>query len=173
MEKRLAQLSDLDNLKNFYQEVIDHQKLDEFSPDWHMGIYPGDQDFLSHINNKEFYIGLEDNRIVSAGVLTDGDDPIYSKVKWINPVKSEDVTVIHLFTVSPFYRKKGYSKEMFQYLLDTAKEKGFKAIHLDVAYGNIPAEKLYSKFGFQHTATINVYYEDTGNMKAVIMEKVL
>ena len=173
MEKRLAKLSDLENLKELYQVVIDHQKYDEYSPDWHMGIYPSDNDFISHIQNNEFYVGLQDGIIVSAGVLTHGDDPIYSKVKWLNPVDSKDVSVIHLFTVSPNYRKKGYSREMFDYLLNSAKENGVKAIHLDVAYGNIPAEKLYTKFGFQHTDTIDVYYEDTGDMKAVIMEKVL
>lgn len=173
MEKRLATINDLDNLKNFYQEVIDHQEKDDYGADWHMGVYPSDQDFLSHINNKEFYIGLDNDNIAAATVLTNGDDPIYSKVVWHHPVDSEDVTIIHLFTVSPNYRRKGYSKEMLEYIIALARDKGFKAIHLDVAYGNIPAEKLYAKLGFELTDTLEVYYEDTGDMKVDVMELIL
>ena len=173
MEKRLATLKDLAALKQFYSEVIDHQKLDDYTADWHMGVYPSDQDFLSHIENNEFYIGLDDGNIAAAGVLTNGDDPIYSKVVWHHPVNSEEVTIIHLFTVSPNYRRKGYSREMLQYIIAVAKEKGFKAIHLDVAYGNLPAEKLYAKLGFEFTDTLEVYYEDTGDMKVDVMELML
>ncbi len=173
MEKRLATINDFDAIKKLYSDIIDHQKYDEYSPDWHKDIYPCDQDYITHINNNEFYIGIIDENIVTAAVLTDGDDPIYQKVNWKYKYEENNITVLHLFAVAVEQRRKGISKEMLDYLFEVAREKGKQVIHLDIAYGNLPAEKLYLKMGFEYTDTVDVYYQDTGDMKAVVMEKLL
>ena len=43
-----------------------------------------------------------------------------------------------------------------------AADRGMKAIRLDVLEGNLPAEKLYQKVGFQYAGSLNIFYEDTG-----------
>lgn len=37
-----------------------------------------------------------------------------------------------------------------------------KLIRLDVLGENVPAEKAYTKMGFQYLDTIQMFYEDTG-----------
>jgi len=39
--------------------------------------------------------------------------------------------------------------------------------------GNLPAEKLYRKHGFEYTQTIEVYYEDTGLIRVDLFSREL
>ena len=43
-----------------------------------------------------------------------------------------------------------------------AEDMGLKALRLDVLEGNLPAERLYEKVGFQYAGSLNIFYEDTG-----------
>ena len=173
MQKRTARRTDYEKLYDFYRRVTEQQASDTYGPDWHLGIYPSAQDLKDHIANKEFYIGLIDEEIAAAGVLTGGEDPIYAKANW--PIRHDDeqITVLHLFAVDPKQRGKGCSGEMLKYLITKARKKGFKAIHLDVVEGNLPAEKLYRKHGFEYTQTIEVCYEDTGLIRVDLFSREL
>ena len=42
--------------------------------------------------------------------------------------------------------------------LETAAHKGFREVQLEVEQGNLPAEKLYEKYGFVPTAVLSGYY---------------
>ena len=39
--------------------------------------------------------------------------------------------------------------------------------------GNLPAEKLYQKHGFEFAEEATIHYEDDGNTQAMMYEKVL
>jgi len=47
-------------------------------------------------------------------------------------------------------------------VIGLAKERGIKAIRLDVLEGNLPAEKTYTSVGFSFVETLQMFYEDTG-----------
>ena len=48
-----------------------------------------------------------------------------------------------------------------------------KVIRLDVLEGNIPAQKVYERLGFNYINTIQMYYEDTGLTGYMLYEYVL
>lgn len=170
---RLASMDDFNDIKQFYYSIIDQQQFDQYGADWHKDIYPCDEDYNTHLKNNEYYIGLIDDKIVSAAVLTDGDDPIYQNVNWKYKFSNEEITVLHLFAVSKDYRGKNISTEMLNGLFEIAKNKNKKVVHLDVVYGNLPAERLYKRLGFEFNSTLDVYYEDTGDIKVNTMEYLL
>lgn len=49
---------------------------------------------------------------------------------------------------SPDYRRQGLAEKAMQALVDTARERGFYEISLEVRESNFPAIALYEKFGF-------------------------
>lgn len=166
IEYRIAKLDDIDTLLNFYNDVIDFQQYEEYSPKWTKDIYPSFEDINNHIVNNRLYMGCINDILVCAGVLQLHDDPIYDGINF--KIKN-NVGVIHLLAVNKDYRGKGISKEFIRYLLSEAKPY-VKAIHLDVLDGNDRACKLYETCEFKYVDTKEVFYEDTGKVSSIIYE---
>ena len=172
MEKRIADIKDLNKIYKFYDDVIKQQEFDEYSPEWTKDVYPSIDDLKTHLENNDFYIALIDDEIVSCGALTFKEDEMYKNAGWSKNFNDDEICVLHLFATHPKYRLKGYSKEMLEYLINIA-GKHSKAIHIDVVKGNISAKKLYEKVGFKYCGQFKVWYEDTGDMIADLYEYIL
>ena len=144
---RLATETDLAALCQFYQDICDHQKDDQFGADWHWGIYPTEKDIAEAIAQKRAVVGIKDGKIASAGILTVGNDPLYSKFAWPTPAEDNEIAVLHLY--------------------------GCKAIRLDSMDGNVPARRLYEKNGWRFVSQETVYYDDIGDTKVDLLELAL
>ncbi len=72
--------------------------------------------------------------------------------------------------IDPDYRKKGYADDLMNYLIDVMVEKNLDRIILEVAADNIPALKLYDKYGFQDLHVREKYYDNGAD--AIIKELV-
>ncbi|NPB08848.1 MAG: ribosomal protein S18-alanine N-acetyltransferase [Thermodesulfobacteria bacterium] len=77
---------------------------------------------------------------------------------------------IHLanIAVSPERRRKGLASFMLRTLVRYAKRRGFRRILLEVRERNLPAQRLYEKFGFRTDGRRRSYYPDTGE-DAILM----
>jgi ribosomal-protein-alanine N-acetyltransferase len=62
------------------------------------------------------------------------------------------------FAVSPDHRGKGIGERIMKKILLEAKERGCKSIILSVRESNLPAIKLYTKFGFVEVGRRKKYY---------------
>ena len=78
----------------------------------------------------------------------------------------ETAELIRIAT-SPNHQKKGVAKELMQAILECAKNCGCERMMLEVRKSNIPAQKLYKKFGFNEISIRKGYYSGED---AVIME---
>ena len=78
----------------------------------------------------------------------------------------ETAELIRIAT-SPNHQKKGVAKELMQAILECAKNCGCERMMLEVRKSNIPAQKLYKKFGFNEISIRKGYYNGED---AVIME---
>ena len=170
---RKAKNEDLPALWRFYEEVCAVQSGSPFSPSWHIGIYPAKEDLEERIQSEELYLLPAGDRIAAAAVLAAGEDPIYVEVKWPAAYNAEEICALHLFAVHPAFRRSGVSGTVLEGLLGSAKESGFRALHLDVVKGNLPAEKLYLRHGFRFIEERPVYYEDTGEIRVRLYERIL
>ncbi len=81
--------------------------------------------------------------------------------------------VIHALGVHSDHQGRGYAKALVQYALDIAGKRGMKSVRLDVIEGNLPAEKLYSCFGFRFMDIQQMFYEDTGWTNFMLYERLL
>lgn len=79
-----------------------------------------------------------------------------------------DITNI---AVSPESRRCGLGGKILQLLIDISSEKNMESINLEVRASNIPAIKLYEKYGFIKNGLRKRYYK--GKEDAVLMTKTL
>lgn len=166
MEIRLARIEEVDKVINFYKIVCNDPNN---KARWHYGIYPTDEDLINDINNKELYILLQDNEIVSAAVIRMQEDELYLGANFTN----HNPVVIHILTTSPSHRHHGYARELLCYLIDVAKNSNRESIHLDIVYDNDYEEKLYKSVGFVHVENKELYYPDTGIILSSLFELIL
>ena len=93
---------------------------------------------------------------------TDGEIMGYAGI-WCIYETSELIRI----ATSPNHQKKGVAKELMQAILECAKNCGCERMMLEVRKSNIPAQKLYMKFGFNEISIRKGYYNGED---AVIME---
>jgi len=80
-----------------------------------------------------------------------------------------DVADIHTLTVIPSYRRKGIATQILAELEGWALSKGFKDFMLEMREGNLEAQPLYEKYGYQVISRRDNYYAP--GIHALIMRK--
>ncbi|MCH5209045.1 MAG: GNAT family N-acetyltransferase [Oscillospiraceae bacterium] len=145
----------------------------KYSPGWKKGIYPTDEYLLDSIKNGELYIGEIEGNIAACMVVNHKYNEGYKGIKWSVEAADPELLVIHILGVLPAYSGRGTAKQMVRRVIETARENNIKTIRLDVLIGNIPAEKLYTKMGFNYLETVRMYYEDTGWTEFKLFEYII
>ncbi len=157
-----AEITEFEKIRAFYFELIDEMQCCEYKTAWKKGIYPSDKMLIAALENKELFIGILNNKIVAAMIINHSFNEEYNQVNWSVSADKYEVMVIHALGVMPSYSGNGYAKQLVAHALNYARQNKQKAVRLDVLTGNLPAEKLYTKAGFQFVEEMQMYYEDTG-----------
>ena len=69
---------------------------------------------------------------------------------------------MHALRVLPDYGGRGYSKQLVEHAIRTARSRGWKAIRLDCLKGNDIPVKMYQSYGFKYVDTVDITYVDIG-----------
>ena len=114
------------------------------------------------IKERNQFIGIEDGRIVAAYIMNHDRDEAYHAVKWLIDANDNETVVLHALRVLPEYGGRGYSKQLVQHAIDTARERNLKSIRLDCIEGNDIPQKMYMSFGFKYVDKAEITYVDIG-----------
>ena len=106
-------------------------------------------------NERAFYFVLRSSRNGDAGDA--GLPPILAYGGyWVLGDEAHIVTIAS----HPTYRRQGFGELMFLHLIDRAREAAINAVTLEVRAGNLPAQGLYTKYGFVQVGLRKRYYRD-------------
>ncbi len=142
MEFRIATLSDLDNIKRMYKEIVEKMLKDGLEV-WD-DIYP--VNFIeSDIVNNSFYIMTSGLDIIS-GVAISKKHNGEKLVSWQNPKAS--AMYIDRIGVNVNYLNKGIASKTIEHVKEIAKNQEVEYLRLFVVDSNEPAIKLYEKNRF-------------------------
>ena len=72
------------------------------------------------------------------------------------------------FAIDPGFRKRGYGSQLLGSALTILKKRDVKHVFLEVREKNLPAVRLYLRYGFKMIGRRKRYYEDSGE-DALIM----
>ena len=134
----------------------------DFLPEGDKGGFPSDEMVKNAIAEKDQFIGIEDGQIVAAYIMNHDCDEAYHTVRWLTDAEDKEMVVLHALRVLPEYDGRGYSKQLVQHAIDTARERGLKSIRLDCIEGNDIPQKMYMSFGFAYVDTVEITYVDIG-----------
>ena len=104
------------------------------------------------------------NRLASYVVARAGDETVGFGGLWV----MVDEGHITTFAVEPRWRRRGVGEWILLALLDRAVERHAREATLEVRLSNVPARRLYEKYGFRPVGIRPRYYSDNGE-DALIM----
>lgn len=165
---RPAAQSEYQKVKIFYHSLIDAMEHSPFHPGWEKEVYPSSKYLRDSIEMSQLYLGESEGSLASCMIVNHRYNDGYRKLSWSVEADDSMLLVIHALGVHPSFSGRGFAREMVDYAIDLAKRQGLLTLRLDILEGNLPAERAYTKAGFQYVGTVPMYYEDTGwtNYKA-------
>jgi [ribosomal protein S18]-alanine N-acetyltransferase len=104
------------------------------------------------------------NRLASYVVARLGEDVVGFAGIWV----MVDEAHITTFAVDPRFRRRGVGERLLLALLDLSVQRLAREATLEVRLSNLPARKLYEKYGFRPVGIRPRYYSDNGE-DALIM----
>nr|WP_307991728.1 GNAT family N-acetyltransferase [uncultured Niameybacter sp.] len=151
-----ATLNDVEELSALYDALNDYLATHTNYPGWLKGIYPTGETALEGINKENLFVMRQEGKVVGTLILNHDQEAAYEEGNWSKELKEEEVIVVHTLAIHPEYSGKGIGAQLLDFAKNYSLEKGMKAIRLDTAIGNIPAQKLYEKCGYIETGIVDL-----------------
>ena len=168
-----AELSDVKEIMDMYERVIEKVNTTSVRLGWNTEIYPSLPFVSKAVSNGEMCILRKDGRIAAAAIVNHEVNPEYDEIRWEITGPKERLSTIHALAVSPDEQGRAVSYAMLRDIEDMCRKNGDLAIHLDVIDTNIPAYKLYTRNGYKVIDCIKMYYEVVGTREFWMLERVL
>ena len=157
-EIRKAVIDDIDEVTEKYNDVIDYVTQLPFICRWEKGVYPTYETALKAITEESLFVLVIDGKIAASAVLNNEYTKTYDKADWGIDLSYDDIIVLHTVAVHPSYLKLGLGRAITMFSVEYAKSLNKKAVRLDAAQQNIPANALYRSCGFTHVATVDLEF---------------
>ncbi len=141
---RLAHEEDFILILSIFKRAIAHMNLQGIYQ-WDE-IYPDDSILRSDLERQEMYVMTSENRIVSAVVVNEEQDPQYGTADWNH--RAGKIAVMHRLCVDPDHQHHGMGKETIRSVEKMLLDKGYSSIRLDAFSQNESALKMYKGLGY-------------------------
>ena len=167
---RQAVQEDMDGVLALYDQVIERFQAQTGTMAWQKGVYPTRANFQQAIQAGALYLGELEGRLAAGMVVTQGTDKTYGNPPWRVDAPDLETAVIHTLGVSPDFAGQGLGLDMMRQGAELAREKGWRALRLDVLEDNAPAQRFYERAGFVYIQTKQIWYESTGLASFLLYE---
>ncbi len=146
---RKATQNDIDSVADIYDRLIDFESKTVSYTGWKKGVYPTSHEPETAIPHATMYVYEENGKVSASMIINSNQADAYREMPWKYEARDEKVLVIHTLCVDPEQKGKGIGKAMVNFAKDYAKQNGFEVIRIDTGVTNLPAQRLYSKLGFE------------------------
>ena len=167
---RQAVQEDMDGVLALYDQVIERFQAQTGTMAWRKGVYPTRANFQQAIQAGALYLGELEGALAAGMIITQGTDKTYGEPPWRVDAADEETAVIHTLGVSPALSGRGLALQMIEGAVALAREKGWRALRLDVLEDNVPAQRLYQRAGFVYIETKQIWYKSTGLASFLLYE---
>ena len=157
-------------VRDFYWTLIDGMRDAQYLPGWQKGIYPTDEFLRESLDRGELFVLERNGQLVGAMVVNHQCNEGYAQARWAVDAQLEEISVIHALGVLPACHGQGLAKELTLAAVRMARERGQRAVRLDVLGTNLAAKRLYEGLGFQFRKALQMYYDDTGWTEYLLYE---
>lgn len=166
-------VNDIDELEQLYNDLNDHLERNVNYPGWIKGIYPIRQNAIDGVKHGNLYVARYEGEIIGSIILSHEPEDAYYQAKWEFDSDYSDVFVVYTFVVHPKFLNCGVGKALIDFSIQESIKLNVKSIRLDVYEKNIPAIKLYEKYGFKYIDTVDLGLGNYGLNWFRLYEKVI
>lgn len=156
---RKATAADLDEIAALYDSLCGYLNEHENYPHWEKGVYPTRSTAEMGIELGIQYVCLRDGRIAGTIRLCHVPEEGYRGAAWKTPDDYSRILVLYTFGIHPDFLGSGAGLFMLESVEKLARKEGCVSLRLDTVTGNIPAERLYLKAGYEYIETKSLGYE--------------
>ena len=156
---RPAQESDVPQLRALYNDIIDAMDASRWHARWRKDGYPSDADLAAAARAGELQLCLVAGEVAGAMVLNHEYNAGYEQAPWAVDCSAAEVLCIHTLGVSPRFQRQGVAAAMVRHAAGVARACGCKCLRLDVIEGNLPADLLYQRLGFEFRGAYQLRYD--------------
>ena len=172
---RLAAQYEASSVVALYECVVNAMRDTPFDARWDMAFHPTADGLRAAIAAGNLFVATDGEpytspRIYGAFVLDDEQDAGYTQASWPVAASDDEVAVIHLLAVSPTVRGLHIGAALVNAAARIARERGKRAIRLDVVANNDPAVNLYRSCGLVDLGIFTLDYGGGLVMPAHLME---
>ena len=169
MEIRKALPADLPELMSLYSRMCEVLGKADFLHDGNKGGFPSEDMVASAIERAEQFVGIEDGRIAAAYIMDHECDDAYDEIPWATEGETHEISILHALRVLPEYGGRGFSKQLVEHAIETARERRQKALRLDCIEGNDVPQRMYRSYGFEPAGVADITYPDIGVPRKFIL----
>ncbi|MBQ9142517.1 MAG: GNAT family N-acetyltransferase [Lachnospiraceae bacterium] len=156
MEIRLCTEADIVSVGAFYDEVVKYLCENVNYPKWTYKEYPSEGSVRKMTEACCQFVCMDGEQVVGAFVFNEDPQGQYENAAWSKGLSEGEYMVCHTLATAPQVYGKGIGRQMIEYCIAYAKERGFRAIRLDVVPDNVPAKRLYEKCGFVYVGDVDL-----------------
>ena len=161
---RTASVSDTDEIMQLIAAAVcEMERLQIHQWD---AVYPARDVIAEDIRRQTMQVGIADGRIAVIYVLNQDCDEQYAKGDWT--YRGDDFAVLHRLCVHPAFQRQGAAGDTMIHMEDNLRQRGVRAVRLDVYSENPYALRLYRHHGYRETGTA-----DWRKGRFLLMEKLL
>lgn len=146
-----AELEDLNIIISIFRNAINAMNDNNINQ-WDE-IYPTNTNLEQDILNKQMYVGIKDDEIVSAVVINNEFEEEYKNGNW--RYENERFAVVHRLCVNPIHQNKKIGKDTMIKIEELLKIEGIQSIRLDAFSLNPYALQMYETLGYQKVGEVN------------------
>ena len=168
---RKANIKDISEIANIYDEICDAQDEGKLAVSWIKGIYPTEDTAMAALKRDDLFILEEDGTIVGTGIINQKQMDAYYGAEWKFPAKDQEVMVLHTLAISPKVGRKGYGSAFVKYYEEYARENGCCYLRMDTNEVNKTARALYNKLGYEEIGMVPCNFNGIKGFHMVLLEK--
>lgn len=171
MEIRKARLEDIDQICLIYSRIHDEEEAGTAVIGWDRQIYPKRETALAALERGDFFVMIDDGRVVASAVINQIQVQEYADCKWGFEAEDEEIMVLHTLTVDPLCAGHGYGKAFVAFYEEYAAAHGCPELRMDTNARNARARAMYKGLGYIEAGIVECVFNGIAGVKLVCLEK--
>lgn len=170
---RKATKTDVKDITDIYERVLDREETGETSVGWVRGVYPTENTVIESLKADELFVAILNEKVVAAARINRVQVPEYANAAWKYKADDNKVMVLHALAVDPLCAGRGIGSQFVKFYEEYAVKNNCPYLRMDTNERNKAARSLYKKLGFDEVGIVPCVFNGIEGVKLVCLEKCL
>lgn len=168
---RIANENDIIVVVAIYEKIQHAEEEGIRYTGWKLGVYPVRETAEGALGRGELFVAELNGQVVGSAILNGAQLDCYHEGNWKYQAEDNEVFVMHTLTIDPDFAGKGIGTAFIDFYRNLAAEKGCTVLRIDTREANMPARKMYRKYGFREAGIILSDFNNIPDVRLVLLEK--